>query len=65
MKAKSVLSAIAAVILFSCNSAPTAVESTPAPASTTVAPTDTVINRYERKELKEIKRDTTKVRSLQ
>jgi hypothetical protein len=63
MNAKPVLFAIAAVMIFGCSSAPTATEATSAPANTTVAPTDTVINRYERKEVKEIERDTTKVQS--
>jgi hypothetical protein len=30
-----------------------------------MAPKDTVINRYERKEVKEIQRDTTKVQAPQ
>ena len=63
MKAEPVLFAVAASILFSCNPAPTAAESSPAPAATAVAPKDTVIDRYERKEVKEIKRDTTKVQT--
>jgi hypothetical protein len=65
MNAKPVLFTIAAAMLFSCSSAPTATQATPAPDSSTVAPTDTVINRYERKEVKEIQRDTTKVQEAQ
>ncbi|MEO8734283.1 MAG: hypothetical protein ABI373_08125, partial [Flavobacteriales bacterium] len=58
---KTALLAIATLILFSCSSAPMAPETSTAPATTTVATKDTVIDRYERKEVKEIKRDTTKV----
>lgn len=61
MKAKPLLLTVGALMLFACNPAPKEPETTAAPASTTVAPVDTVINRYERKEEAQIARDTTAV----
>ena len=61
MKAKQVILAIGTVMLFACNSASQEPEPAAAPATTVVAPVDTVINRYERKEDAQIARDTTPV----
>lgn len=61
MKTQHVILAIGTVMLFACNSAPKEPEPAAAPPTTTVAPVDTVINRYERKEDAQISRDTTKV----
>lgn len=61
MKAKHVFLTIGTVMLFACNSATNEPAPAAAPATTTVAPVDTVINRYERKEDAQIARDTTPV----
>ncbi len=62
MKAKFLLPAIATLILFSCSSAPQATEpAASAPAASVITSADTAANRYERKEVKQIQRDTAKV----
>ena len=63
MKTKHVLlPAIAAFGLFACNPAPKEpAPVTPDASSVAPAPVDTVNNRYDRSEVKEIDRDTTKV----
>ncbi|MBK6410092.1 MAG: hypothetical protein IPO60_11075 [Flavobacteriales bacterium] len=60
MKAKHVVLAITTLILLSCNSAPKTPEAAAAP-EVQAAPADSVNNTYDRKEVKEIDRDTTKV----
>ena len=61
MKAFHILPLFAGVFLFACNTAPATPAAQAPPPTTTVAPVDTVINRYERKEVKQITADTTKV----
>lgn len=62
MKAQFILPAIATLILFSCNSAPKTTEpADTAPGAYVTPPVDTINNRYERKEVKQIERDTAKV----
>ena len=61
MKPKHLFIAIGALLVFACSSEPKAPETMATPATTTVAPVDTVINRYERKENAQIARDTTPV----
>ena len=62
MKAQLLLPAIATLILFSCSSAPQATEpAAAAPAAAITTPVDTINNRYDEKEVKQIQRDTAKV----
>ena len=62
MKAQLLLPAIATLILFSCSSAPQTTEpAATAPPASVTTPVDTAANRYERKEVQQIQRDTAKV----
>ncbi|MEO7081592.1 MAG: hypothetical protein ABIY71_08690 [Flavobacteriales bacterium] len=62
MKAQLLLPAVATLILFSCSSAPEATEpAATAPPASVTTPVDTAANRYERKEVQQIQRDTAKV----
>lgn len=62
MKAKILLPAMATLLLFACNSAPQATESPAAePPAAVSPPVDTINDRYERNEVKQIQHDTAKV----
>ena len=61
MKPKYLFIAIGTLLVLACSSEPKAPETMATPATTTVAPVDTVINRYERKEKSQIGRDTIPV----
>ena len=66
MKAKLLLPAIATLILFSCSSAPQATEpAASAPPASVTTPVDTAADRYQRKEVQQIQRDTAKVEEPQ
>ncbi len=61
MKPEHLFLSIGALLVLACSSEPKATENMGAPTTTTVAPVDTVINRYERKENAQIGRDTMPV----